>query len=239
MFHEMLFLCHGGEIRYLFAIVLAVGYNPHPETFMKTAIVSFVISLLTSAGVIKILGGYWTNRLLQHQRQKFDAALEEYKSKLTNSRNLLQAQIDRTVLVNKVQFDTEFDALKTVWEKLTAAKLHMPSLRPLLDSADISAELKTERLKDRLRAFMELKDDLVTAIENASPFYPQEIFDTLEKCRVEIDHEILQLRSGPSEERFTPHWHEQGYNNLQYFLGFYHEVSTAIRKRIASLALLR
>jgi hypothetical protein len=99
---------------------------------------TFILSTLLSAGaatgIAQWLGNRWLkkvearyNRELEGLRAKYAAELESYKNELERSKQLLQAEIDKTFLVTKVHFETEFDALKKVFAELAEIRLQMPS----------------------------------------------------------------------------------------------------------------
>ena len=68
------------------------------------------------AGLSRWLGEFWLGRILAKEKAKYDKELEllkaeyaeklgAYKDVLDRSKNLLQAQIDRSVLVTRAHFE--------------------------------------------------------------------------------------------------------------------------------------
>jgi hypothetical protein len=211
----------------------------------------FILSTLLSAGfataIAQWLGSRWLkkaeakyNRELEGLKAKYAAELESYKNELERSKQMLQAEIDKTFLVTKVHFETEFDALKKVFALLADVRLQMPNLRPALRIVP-SGETKEDRYKQLSLDGQKLEavyNQLVMTSENLSPFYPHEIYLQIGKCEEWVRWELTDIAlsgmdaiSGTSYSKAEKH--------LKEFMAAYGKVSELIRERITRLAIIR
>ncbi|MGD0567534.1 MAG: hypothetical protein ABSA78_03940 [Candidatus Sulfotelmatobacter sp.] len=212
-----------------------------------TVAVSAAINTPAVGGLLGFLG----KRVLQREAQKhsqelerlkagYIAELEKYKSELDRSKLFLQAEIDKTILVTRVHFQTEFEALKEVFGKLADLKFKICCLHPVMRiaSADETKEDRLRLLNRQVEAFHIAYDALLEASEHLCPFYPKDLYDLLRQCLRVADSEDKHLRlSGP--ETFTISWSQGGEANVTDFLASYDAVATLIRERISKLAIVR
>src|SRR5207302_168942 len=116
---------------------------------LLTSVVDIVASVLIATIGNGLLGNYVLQRL---------------KDELEGKMKRLQSALDRTVLVHRVQFETEFAATRIIWEKLVATRGTMAALRPTSDTAPEGegTEQREQRFFERRqlfqRALSELKD---------------------------------------------------------------------------------
>ena len=81
--------------------------------------ISIDLATLVASVVITLLGnGLLGNYLLQRLRSQQDQALACLKAEQDTDVKRLQAALERTVFVHRVQFETEFAAMKAIWEKV-------------------------------------------------------------------------------------------------------------------------
>ena len=96
--------------------------------------ITVALSAAINTPAVGALSAFLGKRMLQRQTQDhnkeleqlkagYAAELEAYKSELDRSKTRFQAEVDRTILVTKVHFQTEFDALKQIFEKLSELKI--------------------------------------------------------------------------------------------------------------------
>src|SRR5471030_2909599 len=76
------------------------------------------------------LGKVWAARILEQDRLKYQTALAQIQGDLEQANRRLQAYFDKALHVHRIQFETEFAAMKTIWEKVMAVRSTMASLRP-------------------------------------------------------------------------------------------------------------
>jgi hypothetical protein len=93
------------------------------------------------------LGKVWAQRLMQRDVAKHAADLEALKGKLEGMNKKVQAELDKTVYVHRLQFETEFKALSDIWNKVSSVRAAFAQLRPRLEI--ISPEQDTQLAANR------------------------------------------------------------------------------------------
>jgi hypothetical protein len=154
---------------------------------VATAICSVVLAVwavwkLVLPGAIEAL---LRERDAQHARD-----LEKVKTELEAGIRKLQGQIDRTVLVHRVQFETEFAALRDIWRCVVNARNAVNTMRPMfsLVSIDQNHDDKLKELNERLKPLIEAHNVLAIAIDASAPFYEKELYDAFEGIREVADY---------------------------------------------------
>ncbi len=225
---------------------------------LTTGVVEFLGALasggvggaLMVTGLSRWLGDVWLGRLLAKEKAKYDQQLEQlravyaeklegYKDALDRSKNLLQAQIERSVFVTRAHFETEFEAYKKIFEDLAEVRLLMAAMHPTLRIAreDESREDRLKELSANLLKLADAHDKAARTTENLAPFYPQEVLEKVNRCLQLIRIEILNVQTG-GERTFLAEWSRQGEDRVKEFLLAYQETSDVVRQRIATLAIL-
>ncbi len=121
-------------------------------------------------------------RKVESVKTDYSRELERVRAELEASNRRVQAELDKTVFVHRIQFETEFNALSDVWEKLAAVRSTMSVLRPAMAIVD-NREDPHQALQRRFSAFSTSVNALVRSVHDRSPFYPQNIFEELEVLR--------------------------------------------------------
>jgi hypothetical protein len=143
-----------------------------------TVVVSAAINTPAVAGLVGWLGKRrLQNKIALHHTEleilkaEYGKQLEEYKSQLEQSKLLLKADIDKTILVRQVHFETEFEALKAVFAKLAEVKLQMAGLRPQMRArpAAESPAVRLERLTEQINALQKAYNALLETSERVLP----------------------------------------------------------------------
>lgn len=193
----------------------------------------------TILGLSKWLGDVWLGRLLEKEKAKYAREIEQLKAEFAQELERYRTQLDRSIFVTRVHFETEFDAYKTVFGKLAEMRLQFGGLRPSTDivPANDTKAAKLERLSQAVIKAQESFNDLITTSENLSPFYPAEIYEQILECQRIASLEINDIRTSSLDE-FTLQWFGRGRQNLNQFMAAYSNVSTMIRDRISKLALV-
>src|SRR5216683_7228654 len=142
-------------------------------------IVSTVVLSLGGGGMIVFLlsgwlGRVWANRLMEEDRAKHARALEALKTEFEAVNKKVQAELDKTVFVHRVQFETEFKALSEIWASVVDVRGTMIGLRPVFDVVSKDDD-ELKRLKERFAPFVKALSELKHVTYVNSPFYPIEI----------------------------------------------------------------
>lgn len=189
------------------------------------------------AAVVKLAGRGWAEGVLEKKRAGYSQELEALRARYAKELEAIRARLEGSVLVRKVHFETEFDALKQTFQAATRLKQSFMGLRPMVgvepDDEGERRRLLGRRLSDTIDYF----NAFISTSENLSPFYPQEIHREFEECARVASVEIGQIQTA-GHAMFTPGWFEQGSKNQGSFGLAYHRASDLIRARIAKLAIL-
>src|SRR5262249_55144572 len=141
---------------------------------MTIDVATMISSVVVSLGGSGLLGNY----LLQRLRNQQDESLAHLKAGHDADVKRLQAVLDRTVFVHRMQFETEFAAMKAIWEKIMETRGTMASLRPTFSTASVdeTPEQKLERFFVRRAAFQQAVSALKDAIFNSEPFVSEALY---------------------------------------------------------------
>jgi hypothetical protein len=205
-----------------------------------TVVASVVANVALIGGLLKIFWQNLTDRMLTTLKARNDQELE--KLKLTHAQSLAfyQHEFDKTILVTKVHFETEFSALKEAFQKLAEVRLMLAGIRPFMSVAP-SGETKDDRLKglfERLQKLSAAYNDLIATTENLRPFYPKEIYEYIEECTRAAWMEITDVQTS-GDDVFKSDWYAAGRRNNERFMKAYNTVAGLIRDHIATLVVVR
>jgi hypothetical protein len=137
-----------------------------------------------AGAVVSAVWNFVSGLLLQRDQAASTKELTELKDDLDRAQKRVQAELDRSVFVTRVHFETEFEAMKNVFAFLSQVRLAMISLRPM-----VRVEPATETEQPRLQRQCERLDDLsvaynklLTESEARTPFYVVELYQAIEGC---------------------------------------------------------
>jgi len=190
--------------------------------------------------LLKVFWQNLTDRMLATLKARNDQELE--KLKLSHAQNLAfyQHEFDKTILVTKVHFETEFSALKEAFQKLAEVRLTLAGIRPFMSvaSATETQEGKLKGLSIRLEKLSAAYNELIATTENLRPFYPKEIYEYIDECMRAAWMEITDVQTS-GDDVFKSDWYAQGRRNNERFMKAYNTVAGLIRDHIATLAIAR
>jgi len=164
-------------------------------------------------------------------------ALAKLQNQFDQSERRAQAEIEHSEFVTRAHFDTEFEAMKQVFEYLSQVKLTMNGLRPTDVQIGFGSEQEKEAdLAQRFQMFRIPFNKLVAESEAKEPFYTAELYAAVDECIRAGTAEFKSLLRG--DEPFTDDWYEEGERHRNRFGKGYRMAVNIIRDRIASLAIL-
>lgn len=152
------------------------------------------------AGLSAFLGKVWAERIAGREARVRNEKLAELKASFERQSTELKARLDvssqRQVLVDRVQFEHEYEIYKGAWAALFKLREVTLQLRPTLDSID-SNESKEDRMERRIGAFVAPFSSFTEIVETNKPFYPEKVYaalaDVRDRCREEvIDYEFTE-----------------------------------------------
>lgn len=164
--------------------------------------------------------------------------VESVKQDFEAANRHLQAQLDRTVFVHRIQFETEFKALSEIWQQLSAARGLMGHLRSAWGHGDAREKvMPLTVLQERLQSFTQSGRAFIKAVHDHSPFYPENIHTALLGIIAVMNVERGEVAStGPGEP--DREWFDRGTANFEDVMARSNVVSQLIRARIAELSLV-
>jgi hypothetical protein len=192
------------------------------------------------------LGKVWISRITNSESRKREAAITELKAQLECQGAELKAQLDRqtnelrarldisvqrTVLVDKVQFEHEYEIYKKAWERLFALQQATLQLRPVLDHFD-PAESKEDRMRKRIGNVLKPYNEFSALIETNQPFYPEVVYSALVAVRNKCHEEVIDFEY--TERPHKEYWSEAR-KNQEEILALIDKACEAIRSRIAEV----
>jgi hypothetical protein len=191
--------------------------------------------------LLKLFWQTVSDRMLARIKAGNDKELEKLKLAHAQSLAFYQHEFDKTILVTKVHFETEFAALKEAFQKLAQVRLTMAGIRPFISIAPAgeSREDKLKGLFERVEKLSAAYNELVATTEDLSPFYPKEIYGYFDECIRATWTEITDVQTSGNEEVFKSDWYTQGRRNNERFMKAYTAVASLIRDHIARLAIAR
>lgn len=187
------------------------------------------------------LGKMWANRLMQEDIAKHAKDLEALKFRWEGMNKRVQAELDKTVYVHRVQFETEFKALSDIWGRVSNVRAALAELRPQLEIIPPEQDSKLARmdkLEGKFKKFAMASGELRQAAHNQSPFYTREIYDEITRMIDTLSDEEAQLKLS-DDPPLTDAWHRRGAQNWTIILNTADRISEMIRERIKSLSLYR
>lgn len=150
--------------------------------------ISLILSIIAIVGVFYFFKFYFPSYFQEKGKnlaQKEDIAaitdeVEKVRAEYALQVEKVKSDLSKTIYVHKLQFEAEFQALKSIWEKLLALRNNTLALRPMLGkvakSEDQGKRIKQERFEKFANAF----DEFAALAERDKPFYPQSIWNELD-----------------------------------------------------------
>jgi len=190
---------------------------------------------LIVAALSSWLGKVWADRLMQRDRAKYSEELEKLRSSLEQSQRLLQGEIEKTLFVTKTHFETEFHILREIWQEVSVVRASMAQLRPKTGIVDVR-QTKEERLAEGFQAYVPDVLKLIHTVDRNSPFYPKEIYETLDQQIHLAIRERDDIAVSGHEDTLSLAGRNRGQENFNQYLALAEKLSGQIRDRLFRLA---
>jgi hypothetical protein len=179
------------------------------------------------------LGKVWASRILEGDRVKYQREMAEVSASYERKSAFLRSELEKTVYVSRLHFETEFAALKEIWSALAEVRGVFVEIR----SAGISLptiETQAETINRQVAAFGEGYNKLSKAVHHNSPFYPKCIFDEVAKLIGIAYLEYFQVATMRPPGEW---WFKGADENREAFVTGAGRLSDLIRERIDELAI--
>jgi hypothetical protein len=200
-------------------------------TFLGSLVGSGATAWLT----VRSLGSHLASRWLARYKNELDKEFEKYRDALEQRRKRVDADLGQRSYVSKAQFDTEFGAIKEIFAALGKLRLSFNGLRPFVDWIPPDEDAKLKLISARLSHFRPLLDALITAVESAYPFVPDNIYEQLEVC---MRSGLLEMRHIESSgaNALSPSGYDDGEKQHEKFTKAYFAAAKLVRERLQQLS---
>jgi hypothetical protein len=245
LLHDGLSHCH-----FTFLCIIHAKKDAPQMVNWLTVLLSTLGGTVGAAAVLaalwKFLGTVWADRLrlqIEHDNnEKIEKLRADLQVQTDKAQKLLDAGVQKAILVTRTQFETEFNAYKDIYAVLTEVRYAVVQTRPTwIAPSNESAEEKGKRFRSALNTAFEnlatAHNKLVVLRDNLAPFYAAEVYTTLGECISTSKMELFQVRTAGQETFSTP-WYADGHQRQQEFIAAHRRVGELIRERIASLGII-
>ena len=179
------------------------------------------------AALFAFIGKLWLSRIIEKDKHQLQKQILSINDELSTTSKKLEAELQRSIHIGKVQFEHEFSIYKEVWVTLIELRMATMRLRPALDhiNPDQSEE---ERTKERLNAFYAPFQEFRNVIEKNKPFYSSKVYESLEA--------VLEVCYGESvdfeyKERKKSEYYKEARENHKKIIESIDRTCEAIRNR--------
>jgi hypothetical protein len=211
-------------------------YTFRVNDFSWTTFLSSIVgSGATAWLVVKGLGSHLADRWLSRYKSELDKEFEKYRDSLEQRRKRIEADLGQRTYVSKAQFDTEFNAIKDIFAALVKLRLSFNGLRPFLDWIPDDEEARLQLVSARLGHFRPLLNALITTVESAYPFVPDDIYEELEMCMKMGMIEMKHIEES-GEKSLSPSGYQDGAKQHEKFTAAYFAAGKLVRERLTRLS---
>jgi hypothetical protein len=186
------------------------------------------------AALFGFIGKIWLSRIIEKEKNKLQTKILKIQNDLSVTNRKLEAELQRSVHVDKTQFDHEFKIYKEVWAALVDLRTATQRLRPTLDYVD-PKQPKEELMRERIAAFAEPFNGYLDIIEKNKPFYSEKVYEALyeilKQCHGErVDYEYT--------ERNQAEYFQEARANHEKMVQAIDEACEKIRERINEVKII-
>jgi hypothetical protein len=154
-------------------------------------ITAAVLAALGGGGAIvfalsSFLGKVWANRILEHDRVKYQTELERLKNQMEQASQKLQGDIEKTLVVHRMHFEAEFRALSEVWKQLSELRTALSAFSSLGDLP----EPTRDDLREKLLAAV---SRAVRVVDEHRPFLTEDVHTHVMRALHGVSEEQLKV----------------------------------------------
>jgi hypothetical protein len=190
---------------------------------------------LIVASLSSWLGNVWASRILEKDRAKYATEIERLKADLDRATRQFQGEIEKTLFVTKTHFETEFQILREIWQEVSVVRASMAQLRPKTGIVDVR-QTKEERLAECFQVYVLDVLRLIHTVDHNSPFYPKEIYETLDQLIHVAIRERDDIAVSGDEDTLSLAGRNRGKENFDQYLALAESFSSQVRGRLAKLS---
>lgn len=162
--------------------------------YVSVSLISSGIGATVIFGLSKWLGGIWSNRILEDEKQKnrkdlekikkeFQKEIEELKYNFQKEINKLNSINETVTYISKTQYDKEFSIYQEIWGKLHECIVYTTKLYPTNENVPID-EKELEKFNNKKYSdFVERFNEFSMTIDKFAPFYKEDFYNEFIKIR--------------------------------------------------------
>jgi hypothetical protein len=143
----------------------------------------------------------------------------------------LRKEIEKQLLVHRLQFEKEFNIYNELWAKLVDLRAVITLLRPKVGTNEPGKNYD-ETVQIRLDKAIKIGNEVIEMVEKNKPFYAKAIYFELLKIIKIIRAEVIEVTHG--DRRQQDYW-VGGEKNIGELLPQIEVVCEAIRERIGNI----
>jgi hypothetical protein len=212
---------------------------------MEEALKIFGGTAVVLCGLFCFLGKILFERIIKRETAIIEKQLIEFKNDYETSNKKLQAELDATntrlkatleksIYVDKVHFDYEYQIYQNIWDALIDVRMATMRLRPTLDAVDPDEDPEERRQKRNIafsKSFTVVRD----LIEKHKPFYCKKVYDSL----IAILELCLEEQAGfEYSERKRTEYFQEARKNQKAIQDLVDKSCEVIRERFNELSVL-
>lgn len=104
-------------------------------------IIKEIIALLGGATIVlaalfAFIGKLWLSRDIEREKYNLQKQMIQIQNELSATNKKLEAELQRSIHVDKIQFDYEFKIYQEVWSSLVSLRMVTMRLRPTIDEVE-------------------------------------------------------------------------------------------------------
>ena len=154
-------------------------------SYASTVLISSGIGATVMFGLSKWLGGIWSNRILENERQKNRKAIEKNKQEFQKEIECIKEEFqkefskidklnEKAIYISKTQYDKEFEIYQDIWSKLYQCTKSTLGLCAIIEDVPTSENAKDMYYIDKYNNFSKKINEFEDAINKFLPFYKED-----------------------------------------------------------------
>ena len=155
--------------------------------YVSLSLISSGVGATVIFGLSKWLGGVWSNRILENERQEHRKEIEKLKQDIQKDieevKCNFQKEINRfnsinetATYISKAQYDKEFLIYQEIWGKLHECIVYATKLYPTTENAPTDEDKLEEYNDKKYSDFVERFNDYSMTIDKFAPFYKEDFY---------------------------------------------------------------
>lgn len=153
--------------------------------YLSVSLISGGTGATVIFGLSKWLGGVWSNRILENERQKNREAIEknkqEFQKEIEGVKEEFQKEFskidklnEKAIYISKTQYDKEFEIYQDIWSKLYQCTKGTLALCVMIEDVPTDEDAKDRYYIDKYNNFSKKINEFEDAINKFLPFYKED-----------------------------------------------------------------